>query len=73
MHEKMSKIMKPVEQVPNSILIVMNQVYEMEQKLKKRGDDGGLQRNVNKMRDAFLEYGLAFEDPMGQALASLHL
>ncbi|MEW6574698.1 MAG: hypothetical protein AB1374_13830 [Bacillota bacterium] len=68
-------------QVPKSILIAMNQLYEIEQKLKKQGDPLTLQRNVNKIKDAFSEEGLplfdamgskssvgfVYEDPMGQS------
>ena len=68
-------------QIPKSILTVINQLYELEQKLKKHGDANNLQRNVNKMKDAFAEegllmadiggghhrIGLACEDPMGQS------
>lgn len=53
-------------QVPKSILVALNQLYEMEQKLTKNGDSANLQRNVSKMKDAFAEFGLAYEDPMGQ-------
>ena len=66
-------------QIPKSILIVINQLYELEQKLKKHGDPNNLQRNVTKMKDAFAEEGLSlgdgsgqlhiclsYEDPMGQ-------
>lgn len=53
-------------QVSKSILVALNQLYEMEQKLKKAGDTANLQRNVGKMKDAFVEYGLAYEDPMNQ-------
>jgi hypothetical protein len=52
--------------VPKSLLTVVNQVYELEQKLKKLGLPEGIQRNVNKMKDAFEEYGLVYDDPMGQ-------
>ena len=66
-------------QIPKSILIVINQLYELEQKLKKHGDPNNLQRNVTKMKDAFAEEGmpsdgrgqlhicLSYEDPMGQS------
>jgi len=65
-------------QIPKSILTVINQLYELEQKLKKHGDTNNFQRNINKMKDAFAEegfdpgvgqhrIGLAYEDPMGQA------
>ena len=67
-------------QIPKSLLTAINQLYELEQKLKKHGDPNNLQRNVNKMKDAFAEeglmmgdlggaqyrIGLAYEDPMGQ-------
>jgi hypothetical protein len=65
--EQMLKSMEIPEQVPKSILTAINQLYEMEQKLNKLHDPGTLQRNVNKMKDAFEEFGLAYEDPMGQA------
>lgn len=53
-------------QVPKTILVAMNQLYEIEQKLKRAGDTLNLQRNVGKMKDAFGEFGLVYEDPMGQ-------
>jgi hypothetical protein len=66
--------------IPKTILTVLNQLYELEQKLKKQGDPANLSRNVGKMKDAFAEEGLptldavagqrricfAYEDPMGQ-------
>ena len=69
-----------MNQIPKSILIVLNQLYELEQKLKKQDDPAHLSRNVGKMKDAFAEdglpawdaagsqlrIGLAYEDPMGQ-------
>jgi hypothetical protein len=62
-------------QIPKSILTVLNQLYELEQKLKKQGDPSNFGRNVGKMKDAFAEEGLpdgsggriclGYEDPMG--------
>jgi hypothetical protein len=55
--------------VSKNILVVLNQLYEIEEKLKKNGDPHNLQRNVNKMKDAFNaleEFGLIYEDPMNQ-------
>jgi len=49
-----------------SLFVVLNQLYEMEQKLKRSGDAANLSRNVGKMKDAFADLGLAYEDPMGQ-------
>ena len=66
-------------QIPKSILVVINQLYELEHKLRKHGDPNNLQRNVTKMKDAFAEEGmpgdvhgqlhicLSYEDPMGQS------
>jgi|LSQX01.1.fsa_nt_gb hypothetical protein len=67
-------------QIPKSLLTVLNQLYEVEQKLKRHDDTAGLGRNVIKMKDALGEEGyasrdasgrglcirLAYEDPMGQ-------
>jgi hypothetical protein len=64
-------------QIPKCILTVLNQPYELEQKLKKHGDPANLTRNVGRMKDAFAEDGLQdagagqrrirllYEDPMG--------
>lgn len=67
-------------QIPKSILTALNQLYELEQKLKKQDDPSNLGRNVCKMKDSFAEEGLttwdarggqfrislAYEDPLGQ-------
>lgn len=66
--------------IPKSVLTVLNQLYEIEQKLAKLDDSGTLSRNIDKMKDAFAEEGLpvpnaggrtrcvslTYEDPMGQ-------
>jgi hypothetical protein len=64
-------------QVPKSILTVLNQLYELEQKLRKHGDPANFSRNIDKMKDAFAEEGLqasglerirlVYEDPIGQS------
>src|SRR5260370_24884513 len=67
-------------QMPKRILSVLNQLYDLEQKLKKLGDPANFSRNVGKMKDAFAEEGfppgdasggqsricLAYEDVTGQ-------
>jgi hypothetical protein len=67
-------------QIPKSILTVLNQLYEVEQKLKKSDSATSIGRNLAKMKDALGEEGLpgqdadggqtritlAYEDPMGQ-------
>lgn len=68
-------------QIPKSLITALNQLYELEQKLKRHGDPHNLQRIVTKMTDAFAEeglplgdvggivarIGLVYEDPMGQS------
>lgn len=69
-----------IPKIPKSRLTVLNQLYELEQKLKKHGDPTNLRRNVDKIKDVLAEegvptweggggqlhIGLAYEDPMGQ-------
>lgn len=66
--------------IPKSVLTVLNQLYEIEQKLKKQDASAGLRRNIDKMKDAFADEGLpildagggqccirlVYDDPMGQ-------
>ena len=67
--------------IPKSLLTVLNQIYEMEHKLKKQGDPANLSRNLGKIKDALAEEGLptadaggqhrirfVYEDPMGQSV-----
>lgn len=69
-------------QVPKCILVMLNQLYELERKIKKNGDPANLLRNINKMKESLAEdgfpsidaggvpcvVGLAYEDPMGQTV-----
>ena len=55
-----------VSPVPKPLLTALNQVYELEQRLTKHGDSCNLRPNVERMKDAFAELGLVYEDPMGQ-------
>ena len=59
----------------------LNQVYEIEQKVKRHGDAANISRHLGKVKDAFAEeglpvwdagggrfkLGLVCEDPMGQS------
>ena len=80
---EVSELSKTMIQTPKSILIVLNQIYELEQKIKKHGDPANLSRNVSKMKNALVEEGLpvldagsgqlrrigfAYENPMGQSV-----
>ena len=52
-------------QVQKHLLVALNQLYEIEQKIEQKGDNANLRRNVDKMKDAFENLGLTYEDPMG--------
>ena len=66
--------------IPKCVLTVINQLYEIEEKLKRLDNCASLRRNIDKMKDAFAEEGLpaidvgggscsirlTYEDPMGQ-------
>ena len=52
--------------IPKSVLTVLNQLYEIEQKLQKPDDSSTLRRNIDKMKDAFAEEGLPFFDASGR-------
>ncbi|RIZ68887.1 MAG: hypothetical protein D0530_11210 [Methylococcales bacterium] len=62
--------MKLTHDIPKSLLNVLNQLYELEQKIKRHGDSANLERNITRMKSAFEELssesGLFYEDPMGQ-------
>ncbi|MBL6445138.1 hypothetical protein JMN32_02385 [Fulvivirga sp. 29W222] len=47
-----------------SILGIVNQIFEMEQKLASKGDSSGVTRNVNRMKHYLEEYGYTFYDPL---------
>jgi len=64
--EQMLKSMEIPPQIPKSILAVINQLYEIEQKLAKQEGPANLSRNISKMKDAFAELGYEYENPMGQ-------
>ena len=71
--------MEPTLQIPipKCLLIILSQLYELEQKFKKHYDPANCGRNIGKMKAAFAEEGLpagdgqgrirlVYEDPMGQ-------
>ena len=58
--------MENKEPIPKCLLVALNQLYEIERKLRKSGDTANIDRNVGKMKAAFEELGLGYEDPMNQ-------
>lgn len=56
-------------QIPKTLIAILNQVYEMDQKLVKDGDKSSLLRNLEKIKDALKHdenFGLVYENPLGQ-------
>lgn len=52
--------------IPKTSLICLNNLFEMEKKLKANGDPSRLLRNIERVKEAFAEEQLFFEDPTGQ-------
>ncbi len=50
-----------------NVLTVINQLCELERKVKSKMDHESLLRNINRMKDAFEESGLVYVDPIGQS------
>lgn len=64
---------KPQVGIPKWVLQVLNNVYEIEQKLSCHGDQGNAKRNIDKINDILrtenifsMEGGLFYENPYGQ-------
>jgi hypothetical protein len=56
----------PAIEIPKWALQMLNNLYEIERKLTAHGDPGNVGRNVEKMKGAFRNEGLFYEDPLGQ-------
>lgn len=62
---EIARLSNSMPEVSKSILTVLNQLCELEQKLARQNDPANLVRNVSKMKDAFTELGYEYENPMG--------
>jgi hypothetical protein len=52
---------------PKVFLSLLNQMYEMEQKVTRAGDPSNVKRNIVRMKELLAEEPkLFYEDPMGQ-------
>ena len=56
----------PSIEVPKWALQVMNNVCDIERKLSLHGDPANAKRNVERIKEAFEEQMIFYEDPMGQ-------
>lgn len=52
--------------VPKWALSVLNNLYDIEKKLRVNGDTGNIKRNIDRMKDLLSEEKLFFEDPYGE-------
>ena len=59
--------MRPLAaEIPKWVQQLLNNLYEVENKLGRGGDPGNAIRNVNKMKEAIATEGVFYEDPFGQ-------
>lgn len=52
--------------LPKEFLFVINQVFEMENKTAKLTETNSLQRNLDKIKNQFEQFGLTYSDPLGE-------
>lgn len=52
--------------LPKEFLFVMNQVFEMENKVSKINEANSIQRNLDKIKSQFENFGLTYDNPIGQ-------
>jgi hypothetical protein len=52
--------------IPKFVFQTLNHLYEAERKLALHGDPGGVMRNIERIKGAFADEKLFYEDPMGQ-------
>jgi hypothetical protein len=56
----------PQLSIPKFVLQTLNHLYDAERKLTLHGDPGGVLRNIERIKDAFAEEKLFYENPVGQ-------
>jgi molecular chaperone GrpE (heat shock protein) len=53
-------------QIPKSILLLINNVFEIQKKIETTDDALNIGRNLVKLSEALEEQGLTYENPIGQ-------
>lgn len=56
----------PSVEVPKWALQIMNNVCDIERKLALHGDPANAKRNIERIKEAFEDQKIFYEDPMGQ-------
>ena len=60
--------MRPLAaEIPKWVQQLLNNLYEVENKIGRSGDPGNAMRNVTKMKEAIATEGVFYEDPFGQS------
>ena len=54
-----------VTEVSEWELKILNNVYDIERKIKIHGDPGNIKRNIEKIKENFENKKIFYEDPMG--------
>ena len=57
----------PSTELEKWLLQVLNNLYEVENKLGRAGDPGSALRNVTRIKEALASQGVFYEDPFGQS------
>lgn len=52
--------------IAKEYLFVINQIFEMENKVSKLTENNSLQRNLDKIKNMLAEKGLTFDNPIGE-------
>lgn len=55
-----------IPEVPKWALHVLNNLYDIERKLAGHSDPGNIKRNMERIKNAFEDGKLFYDDPMGQ-------
>lgn len=53
--------------VPEEFLYLINQVFDMERKVSKLTESNSLSRNLDRMKNKFLDLGLEMANPLGES------
>lgn len=56
----------PIREVPKTLLVWANNLFEIERKLLTHGDPGNALRNVERLKELLIEQEIFFENPIGQ-------
>lgn len=56
-------------EMPRLLFQTLNQLYDIERRIALHGDAAGIQRNLDRIKDAFAADQLFYEDPMGQSFS----